>query len=552
MPRLLTASRIAATGRITSQLQNFVLYDSFRDTNATTISDHTPTIAPAGSSWTQTAGNSFFIQNGAVQPNRKTDGDLAVIDCGLTTYTLQCTITNLWRQANAWLLADVVIHYTNSTNYWYIYPSVTLNTISLYQVINGVHTRRFSYPYKLIGGMSTDIRLDCDGADIRLWVNNQELLTYTHTDTLASSVVGLRLGNSSTPIGACKWENFRVSELLPSRYRWPHFVKGTSPVLYKGIGAEWDVTDVNNPNVVYDDTNHRLVLNYSGYRGNGTQTQHCGIAYGNADNPTAPFTKEAANPVMSAQPTTDSQGFNGGLCKKGAMWYHVYGINNASQFALATSYDLLNWTTHGVVFSGNTAAWDAAQVFDAYLRLRQDGATFELWYAAKNVSGVRQIGYATSTDCITWTPYANNPVITMPAWATQTTTLGEPSVFVPQGKEGEEMLVSFDCGRDGATGNRFIAEALTIDGGATYSYRMIASGAGTGWDAAQVFDSFIYQKDDKLYLYHSGAPVGGAALNLGTQIGVAVADWPYDSFINSEPGDISRPLFDPSYRQQAT
>jgi hypothetical protein len=396
------------------------------------------------------------------------------------------------------------------------------------------------YPYKLISGMPIDIRLDCIGPNITLWVNNREIVTYTHTVALPSTLVGIRLGNSSTPPGACKWENFRVSQPLGSLYHWPEFVKVNHPVLYKGTGTEWDVTDCNNPNVILDEVNNRLVLYYSGYKGNGTQTQHCGIAYGNPTDPTAVFTKESTNPVMTATPSDDSQGFNGGMCKKGSTWYHVYGINDAREFGLATSPDLINWTTHGVVFSGGTAAWDISQVFDAFLRLRQDGVTFELWYAAKDISGVRQIGYATSTDCISWTAGVGNPVITMPMWATQTATLGEPSVFVPQGKEGQEMLVSFDCGRDGATGDRFIAEALTIDGGASYVYRMYSSGAGTGWESAQNFDSFTYQKDDNLYLYHSGASVGGAALNLGTQIGVAVAHWPYGSFINGNLPDTGR------------
>ena len=145
----------------------------------------------------------------------------------------------------------------------------------------------------------------------------------------------------------------------------------------------------------------------------------------------------------------------------------------------------------------------------------------------------RAFGYATSTDGINFIKNSNNPVFSYPAWANSATTFGEPMVYVPPGKEGKEMLITFDTAYANATGDRFISQALTVDGGATWHYRVGALLKGTGWESKQVFDSCIHQGAGNLYLLYGGADITGAALNLDIQIGIAYAPFPYTSLVSN-------------------
>ena len=82
------------------------------------------------------------------------------------------------------------------------------------------------------------------------------------------------------------------------------------------------------------------------------------------------------------------------------------------------------WTKyHGnpVVVTGTAGSWDATHVADP--AVISDGTTYKMWYPGSDdilSSGdfYSSIGYATSTDGITWTKYAGNPVIsgTVGSW----------------------------------------------------------------------------------------------------------------------------------------
>lgn len=518
-----------------------IFNDTFTDTNGTAVTSHTPDLTTSGITWSQTTGTAFYIQGNTLQPNRLTDGDIASIDTKLNDYTVQMVVTPYFATSTDKAMPDIIVRYINSSNFWYFYPDTQTNNIYLYQVSGGIHTKFMTYPFVQASGVPIAIRVDCVGANMTLWINGVEIITYTWTAVLTGTGVGVRSGVGSagaSTTGRSSWDNFSVQPYLGSTYNWPQFVKPTvvAPVVARGAGSEWDATDANNPNVAYDSTNNRLVLDYSGYYNGGsapgTRVQHAGQAYLSGNDPSVgTWTKDGANPVIVSNGGDGFYAWNGGLCKKGNTWYRLYCTTNASQIALATSTDLTNWTRQGVVFQASAVpgAWDGNAVFDPFIRLRQDGKTFEMWYGAKNAGAARDLGYATSTDAINWTRNPTNPVIALPYWNSDNTIRGEPSVFVPQGKEGTEMLVSYDTCRVGLAGNRFIAQAATIDGGITWSHRMVASPPGTGWESAQNFDSFVYQYGNNLYMFYSGADLAGAALNLDIQIGMSTASWPYES-----------------------
>jgi predicted GH43/DUF377 family glycosyl hydrolase len=94
------------------------------------------------------------------------------------------------------------------------------------------------------------------------------------------------------------------------------------------------------------------------------------------------------------------------------MWYRGYPYHGGPQaYGLATSPDGISWTKYSKnpVLSPSTSGWDSKQIGGATVLL--DGSTYKMWYHATSDGLGNDIGYATSTDGISWEKYAGNPVI---------------------------------------------------------------------------------------------------------------------------------------------
>jgi hypothetical protein len=102
-----------------------------------------------------------------------------------------------------------------------------------------------------------------------------------------------------------------------------------------------------------------------------------------------------------------------GLCwYDGAIYHCYYEYNNASAIGHATSLDGITWiddTAHKPVMTiGTSGAWD-----DTYIDIVNVWQEPGIWYALYRGNGTK-IGLATSSDGLTWTKYASNPVINLP------------------------------------------------------------------------------------------------------------------------------------------
>jgi len=81
----------------------------------------------------------------------------------------------------------------------------------------------------------------------------------------------------------------------------------------------------------------------------------------------------------------------------------------------AESPDGINWTKHPVpVFEPSTEGWDSGSVWNP--KVIFDGSTYHMWYAARaagadGFEGGAAIGYASSSDGLTWTRFDGNPVV---------------------------------------------------------------------------------------------------------------------------------------------
>ena len=90
------------------------------------------------------------------------------------------------------------------------------------------------------------------------------------------------------------------------------------------------------------------------------------------------------------------------------MWYTGKSTNSSYALGYATSSDGINWKRYGSnpIISGTAGSWDEQGVLGA--RVLFDGEKYRMWYSGQDTG---KIGYATSTDGISWQKSANNPVL---------------------------------------------------------------------------------------------------------------------------------------------
>lgn len=293
----------------------------------------------------------------------------------------------------------------------------------------------------------------------------------------------------------------------------PHLTwRSPVPDIALGPSGSWDSTDINNPNVVWDPTESRWVMYYTGYKTGRNGNQDMGVAY--ADSLDGPWVKDPLNPVY-VDLSAGKWSQNGGLEKVGDTWVLAYNALNGSEVWFATSPDLHTWTKLETTFQGG----------DPFLRINQTTGALECWFTRGNP---RSVYRRTSTDvAATWT---GQQLILGPApFPADQVNGGEPSVYVPPGKEGVVMLILVDSYPDGGLENgRGTALAITRDGGATWTWHQefLRKRGGTGWDAFAAFDTFMAWEGGKFYVYYAGSSTQDTGLlDMGIQIGHATAVW---------------------------
>ena len=113
------------------------------------------------------------------------------------------------------------------------------------------------------------------------------------------------------------------------------------------------------------------------------------------------------------------------------MWYCGGNGEFNGSIGYATSLDGINWEKYKdnpVMVPGASGEWDNGLIGTHCVLFTDE--TYHIWYAAGADQSKLQIGYATSPDGITWTKYANNPVLNVgPAGSWEETWVMFPCVI---------------------------------------------------------------------------------------------------------------------------
>lgn len=187
-----------------------------------------------------------------------------------------------------------------------------------------------------------------------------------------------------------------------------------SVILTQGGAGAWDEGKVGPFAIV-----KRGASDYRGwFEGLNAAFSAASIGYATSTDGSS-WTKSGSNPVFTATETWENGEVapgtviwdeDGSLFK---MWYHG-GFNSLPRkIGYATSTDGISWTRGNsslpVLSPGSAGAWDESSVADACV-LRLSATDYRMWYIGKGSAGVNAIGYATSTDGISWTKESTNPV----------------------------------------------------------------------------------------------------------------------------------------------
>jgi hypothetical protein len=180
----------------------------------------------------------------------------------------------------------------------------------------------------------------------------------------------------------------------------------SNPLITEGAPGEWDDHGATFASVIWDSTAAEFRMYYHGFSFTGVHQ----IGLATASSPEGPWTKHPGNPIVTPGPSAwDNQSVRVPMVwKESPDEYHmVYtGVGGGVyQIGYAYSSDGITWTKSAgnPVFNDPTWCHDQTENWGV-IRV---GAEYLMWYSS---FGMREAGIAVSTDLVNWIPYQADPI----------------------------------------------------------------------------------------------------------------------------------------------
>jgi uncharacterized repeat protein (TIGR01451 family) len=224
----------------------------------------------------------------------------------------------------------------------------------------------------------------------------------------------------------------------------------------------------------------------------------------NVDGQICSLTKHTGNPVLSVGADgswDDDDVWGPAVLKEGGsykMWYAGDEGSNPSQIGMATSTNGITWTKEAAnpVLSPSQS-WETNGVMAT--SVISDSGLYKMWYTGYNSEWVARIGYATSPDGVNWTKSGVVlDVGTSGSWEDE--DVGEATVI----KDGGTYHTWY-TGRDGMTSR--IGYATSSDGinwTKDSANPVLDVGPPGAWDWLQVYGSSVVKVGGEYNLWYSG------------------------------------------------
>ena len=194
-----------------------------------------------------------------------------------------------------------------------------------------------------------------------------------------------------------------------------------------------------------------------------------------------PLVRDAENLFIQGYNGTDASGTN----------YRI---------GIAYSEDRFTWTkfSDNPILSPVNGTWEHDNVKDPSI-LKVNGIYY-LYYTGFNAANTTQIGLATSIDGIYWTKYADNPVVT---FSDTNNVTRFPFVLFDENEANpakkwkmwygdENFDVGYAYSSDGITWTKFSGNPV------------LSRGSGGSWDDTNLLPGLIFRESGKWYFYYNG------------------------------------------------
>jgi len=210
------------------------------------------------------------------------------------------------------------------------------------------------------------------------------------------------------------------------------------------------------------------------------------------------------------------------------MWYAGFKTTHPYSIGFASSSDGLHWTKHPVaVLESGTETWDASTV-NAPSVLRENGQ-YKMWYfGSKDDPYVGGIGYATSTDGLNWTKdLSNSPVIKAGTDAWEEGVVAFCSVMPATGGGYKMWYGGMDAGfTRSQIGYATSSDGISWTKIGT-SNPVLQHGSNASWDDGHVnvFGKSVLFKDNKYYMLYTGSKPTGSIESIGLAVSNDGINW---------------------------